>query len=44
MKHLVDMTIEERKIHMRKIGTERARTKQLNKLKKKMELKGYERV
>lgn len=38
MKHLVDMEIEERKIHMRKIGTERARIKQLNKLKKKMEL------
>jgi len=44
MKHLVDMEIEERKIHMRKIGAERARIKQLNKLKKKMELKGHERL
>lgn len=38
MKSLVDMELEERKIHIRIIGTERTRIKQLHKLKMKMEL------
>jgi len=38
MKSLVDMEVEERKIHIRIIGAERTRIKQLNKLKIRMEL------